>query len=240
MSKLDRQKLLNQIRRELKQNVDPVYRDGARRYFKEKIRNYGVRTPVVRKIANKYYQSVKSITKEELFELAEILLKSSLTEEATIAFSWVYKTKNKFEKQDFKTFEAWVKKYVDNWAKCDDFCTHSVGYLVYSYPELADRLFNWTRSKNRWLKRAAAVTLIYPVVKGKLLKQVFKTAEKLLMDEDDLVQKGYGWMLKVASEVYQKKVFEFVIKHKNRMPRTALRYAIEKMPLSLKTRAMKK
>ena len=59
-----------------------------------------------------------------------------------------------------------------------------------------------------------------------------------MMDEDDLVQKGYGWMLKVAANNWQKDVFDFVVKHKNRMPRTALRYAIEKMPKNMRKIAM--
>ena len=79
-------------------------------------------------------------------------------------------------------------------------------------------------------------------MKGKrkqgFLKDVFWTADKLLMDQDDLVQKGYGWMLKETSNIYQKQVFDFVMKRKHKMPRTALRYAIEKMPQSMRKKAM--
>jgi 3-methyladenine DNA glycosylase AlkD len=62
----------------------------------------------------------------------------------------------------------------------------------------------------------------------------------LLLDADDLVQKGYGWMLKSASQLHQKEIFDYIMKKKDVMPRTALRYAIEKMPLELKEKAMKK
>ena len=58
--------------------------------------------------------------------------------------------------------------------------------------------------------------------------------------KDDLVQKGYGWMLKAASEAHCNEVFDFVMKNKDIMPRTALRYAIEKMPKELKAMAMAK
>ena len=68
----------------------------------------------------------------------------------------------------------------------------------------------------------------------------FEIADKLLVDKDDLVQKGYGWMLKVASQSHQEKVFDYVIKNKKIIPRTALRYAIEKMPEELRTVAMQK
>ncbi|MDD4614505.1 MAG: DNA alkylation repair protein, partial [Caldisericia bacterium] len=61
-----------------------------------------------------------------------------------------------------------------------------------------------------------------------------------LLDTDDMVQKGYGWLLKVASQTHETEVFEYVIKYKSTMPRTALRYAIEKMPPERKQEAMRK
>jgi len=236
---MNQEKLLKQIRKELKKYIDPAYGDGERRFFKEKIKNYGVRMPNRRKAAQKLFGEIKDWDKKSVFEVCEKLLRNGYSEEATVAFSWVYKIRGKYEKKDFKVFEKWVKKYVDNWAKCDDFCTHALGALVYEYPELTKELLKWTESKNRWVKRASAVTLIHPFGKEKkYLKTILKIAEKLLMDEDDMVQKGYGWMLKEASNHNQKEVFEFVMKYKDKMPRTALRYAIEKMPKNLKRQAM--
>jgi 3-methyladenine DNA glycosylase AlkD len=55
-----------------------------------------------------------------------------------------------------------------------------------------------------------------------------------------MVQKGYGWMLKSASKPHENEIFDFVMQNKARMPRTALRYAIEKMPSELKASAMAK
>ena len=62
----------------------------------------------------------------------------------------------------------------------------------------------------------------------------------LLNDADDMVQKGYGWLLKEASRKHQKEVFNYVLTNRTAMPRTALRYAIELMPKELKAEAMKK
>jgi 3-methyladenine DNA glycosylase AlkD len=103
------------------------------------------------------------------------------------------------------------------------------------------------------LRRAAAVSLIIPARKGLFLSDILEISGILLTDRDDLVQKGYGWMLKAASmsETFVKgddqtkrehldAVFQFVVKNKSVMPRTALRYAIEKMPPELKAKAMEK
>jgi 3-methyladenine DNA glycosylase AlkD len=84
------------------------------------------------------------------------------------------------------------------------------------------------------------VSLIVPVRKGMFLDDVFAISNSLLKDKDDLVQKGFGWLLKETSRLHQNEVFEYVMKNKKDMPRTALRYAIEKFPNDLRDAAMKK
>jgi 3-methyladenine DNA glycosylase AlkD len=90
------------------------------------------------------------------------------------------------------------------------------------------------------MKRAAAVSLIIPAKHGQFLPEIIRIADRLLLDKDDMVQKGYGWMLKEASEQHLDEVYQYVLKHRKDMPRTALRYAIEKMPPEMKAEAMKK
>jgi 3-methyladenine DNA glycosylase AlkD len=82
------------------------------------------------------------------------------------------------------------------------------------------------------------VTLILPARKGMFLEDVLEISDILLRDKDDLVQKGYGWMLKEASKSHQEEVFEYIMAKKDEMPRTALRYAIEKMPVEMRKNAM--
>ncbi len=240
-----KQEVINQIRSELKQNIDKKYKIGVTNYFKEPVNFMGVRTPTVRKIAAKYWKEVKDLDKQEIFKLCEQLLKGNqknpFDEEATIAYAWAYNLKDKYTRSDWSIFERWFKTYVTNWGKCDDFCTHVIGRMIACFPELRLKMKPWIKSKNRWLRRAAAISYIYPVRKeGKYLSDIFKVSDQLLLDEDDLVQKGYGWTLKEASNVYQREVFNYVMSKKHIMPRTALRYAIEKMPPSLKKRAMSK
>jgi 3-methyladenine DNA glycosylase AlkD len=106
------------------------------------------------------------------------------------------------------------------------------------YPEFLKSLKKWAKSKNRWVKRASAVSLIVPARRGYFLDDIFEIADILHSDGDDMVQKGYGWMLKAASQSHQQEVFEYMLKRKDTMPRTSLRYAIEKMPAELKARIM--
>jgi 3-methyladenine DNA glycosylase AlkD len=156
-----------------------------------------------------------------------------------VAFEWASRVRKDHVASDFRRFESWLKKYVDNWGQCDHLCGAVLGPLVFQFPDLVARTTKWTKSKNRWLRRAAAVTLIVPVRNKTLLDRVFATADILLLDQDDMVQKGYGWMLKEASNEYPDEVFAYVMKHKAEMPRTALRYAIEKYPPLRRKKAMR-
>ncbi len=233
-------KIIDTVRLELKQNIDEKTQKNSQHFFKEKIQFYGVRVPVVHKISKELFQSIENRTKLEVFKLCEILWQSGKLEESFVACNWSYYMRKQYVPEDIKTFEKWIDNYVNNWASCDTFCNHSVGELLEQYPGQIHYLKNWANSNNRWMRRASAVSLIIPARKGKFLNDIFEIADILLQDKDDLVQKGYGWMLKATSQFYQKEVFNYVIKNRSIMPRTALRYAIEKMPKELRTEAMKK
>jgi len=232
-------RLVTTVRRELRSHVDPAYRQSAQRFFHEPVKILGVRTPRVRKIAAKCYLGFsRKAKKKEIFLISEKLLSSGIQEEQTIALAWAGRQVKRFEPRDFQTFERWAKRYLTNWASCDDFCSRVFGPFLLKYPALALRMKVWARSKNLWVRRISAVGLIVSLRRGRQLPLAFQLADLLLTDREDLVQKGYGWMLKVASNVFQKKIFAFVLARKNRMPRTALRYAIEKLPATLRRRAM--
>jgi len=233
------QNILQEIRRDLKKERDDTYKKGALRFFTESIKLYGVRTPKVRKIAQKHWQKIKNYNKKTILALCEELLKSNYNEEATIAFSFAKKLEKDYTLSDYKIFERWVKKYLTNWAMVDDFTTHAFGALLFKYPTLLAKTFLWTKSKNVWVRRSSAVTLIHFAKKKQWRPEYFLTADALLLDTEDLVQKGYGWMLKEVANHYEDKVFEYVIKNKKRMSRTALRYAVEKMSKEKKLQAMK-
>lgn len=232
--------MIEKVREKLISNIDEETKDSSQRYFKEKINSYGIKIPVINQISKEFFADIKELDKSEIFNLCEQLWQSGNLEESFIACNWSYYMKKSYEKKDFYTFLSWVKNYVNNWASCDTLCNHNIGDLIIMYPELIDELLKITASENRWMRRAAAVSLIVPAKKGMFLDSVFKIADELLFDTDDLVRKGYGWMLKVSSIKHQKEVYDYVIKNKKQMPRTSLRYAIEKMPKEMKAEAMKK
>lgn len=232
--------IIESIRKELKKQSDIKVKKSGERFFKEEIKLYGVKTAVVTKIGKEFYKEIKNSSKKEIFEYCELLWQSGYMEESFIACNWSYYIKKDYSPGDFKIFERWVKKYVTNWAACDTLCNHTIGTFLDKYPEYISELKKWCKSENRWVRRASAVSLIVPARQGKFLREIFEIADLLLTDKDDLVQKGYGWMLKEASKPHLDEVFNYVMNKKSIMPRTSLRYSIEKMPEELKKKAMVK
>jgi len=238
---MNKNMILLSIRKELKKTSSKKTKEGFNRFFKEPIKCHGVKSSDVTRIANFYWKTeIKDLPKTIVFEICEELLKSDYCEEAFIICNWCPKLIASFEKKDIKIFKIWINKYINNWAKCDSFCNHTIGSLILKYPELVKELKVWSKSKNQWMRRASAVSLILPARKGIFLKDIFEISDRLLLDKEDMVQKGYGWMLKEASRLHQKEVFDYVIRNKKNMPRTSLRYAIELMPKNLKKKAMEK
>lgn len=230
--------IIEQVRHELIKHSDATTKESGKRFFKEEVRRYGVKTSIVSKISKEAFKSIEKLSKKEIFELCEELWISGTIEESFIACNWAYAVKKQYTEDDFFLFERWVNKYVTNWASCDTLCNHTIGTFLEMYPLSIGKLKDWTKSQNRWVRRGAAVSLIVPAKNGLFKDDIFEIADSLLLDTDDLVQKGYGWMLKSLCTEYEDNVYQYVLSKRDIMPRTALRYAIEKMPKTMKQEAM--
>lgn len=232
--------VITHIRQELIDLQDLEIRNTSQRFFRDEITCYGIKTATVMAIAKKYWKVVQCRTRKKIFLLCEELYKSGYLEESFIVSNWTNSLAGHYEREDLPVFRNWIDSYITNWASCDGFCNHTMGNFMDQYPDCIRELKCWTKSPNRWMRRAAAVSLIIPAKHGKFLKESLEIADLLLTDSDDMVQKGYGWLLKEASRKHRTEVYDFVIRNKRSMPRTALRYAIELLPKEMKTKAMSK
>lgn len=230
--------VIGKIRNELRELGNRQVIFSQQRFFKEPIKSYGVKLPLATAVGRKFTEEMKKFPKSEVITCCDLLWESGYFEESIIACNLMYSIRKQFEPGDFLVTERWLREYVTNWASCDTLCNHTVGALIEMFPLYLEKLKDFAQSENRWVRRAAAVSLIIPARNGKFVKEIFEITDRLLGDTDDLVQKGYGWLLKAASKVHQDQVFDYVMKNKSCMPRTALRYAIEKMPKELKEAAM--
>ncbi len=235
---MDEEQLACRINVDLRLMGNEAKRISNQRFFKEEIKSHGINAAKIRTYAEGIKKEVSNKSKNDLFKTCELLWRNGFLEEVSVACSLIESRAEEFKKEDIRLFQRWIDSYVTNWASCDTFCNHSVGKLVEKFPCNVEVLKEWASSPNRWLRRGAAVTLIIPARRGKFLVDALDIAQRLLLDTDNMVQKGYGWLLKAASESHQLEVLGFMMSNKDIMPRTALRYGIEKMPEDLRKMVM--
>jgi 3-methyladenine DNA glycosylase AlkD len=206
-------------------------REGQSRYFKEQVTFLGCSLPQCNKIAGEWAKKLraKGLVYDDVLLIAEDLLKADTFEEGAVGLELVSHYKKDFRESDFKIFESWLRKYVTNWAHDDTIAPHVIGELLEKYPDLTERIFEWTNSDNRWMRRASAVTYVLHARRGKFHEAIFRTADALLGDEDEMVQKGVGWMLKCASQADESTVVSYLMKNRGKTSRLVLRYATEKV-----------
>lgn len=124
-------------------------------------------------------------------------------------------------------YDLYLRRHdrIDNWDLVDVCAIHVIGGYLFDKPRKV--LYKLARSKNMWERRTAIVSTAYFIRKGDL-DDTFKISEILLKDNEDLVHKATGWMLRFAGDKDRARLLTFLDKHAATMPRTALRYAIEK------------
>lgn len=199
-----------------------------------------LKTGDIRKLSSKLFRMVKDKSKENVFALCQGLLDQNSWPLKVVAFDFAHRMKKQYDQNTFSLFQSWLENYVRGWGDCDDFCTHAFGELICQNTALVKDIIPWTQREEFWMRRAAAVVLI-PSIRDDKYKGTnpLQIADLLLTDAHDLVQKGYGWMLKALSEKEPQAVRDYLIKHKDVMPRVAFRYALEKMDPETKQALMK-
>jgi len=125
-------------------------------------------------------------------------------------------------------FDLYIKRHdrINNWDLVDLGALYMIGSYLFDKPR--DILYKLARSKNIWERRTAIVGTAYFIRKGDVT-DTFKIAEMLVNDKEDLVHKATGWMLRFAGEKDRQKLLGFLDRHAATMPRTLLRYSIERL-----------
>lgn len=183
----------------------------------------------IRKLSARLYKKIDDKAIDNVFALCEELLEQHTWALGVIAFDWAYRVREQYNENTYNVFYRWLKKYVRGWGDCDDFCTHAFGELLRKEKALFEKVLEWTKDEDFWVRRASAVILIPSILRNDYEGiEPYKISDSLMKDEHDLVQKGYGWMLKSLSQVDMDSVKEYLIANHLQMPRTAYRYALEK------------
>lgn len=213
------------IKKEIKLLSDPERAKNLSWFFKTGKGEYGegdkfigLTMPQIRQLAKKY----------KLLSISEIeeLVCSGIHEERMLALI-IMTLRYPQEKDKFYKLYIKNRKHINNWDLIDVTCPRIVGDYLFDKPR--DMLFEFAKSKNLWEKRISIIATAYFIQKNDF-SDTFKIAEILLKDKHDLIHKAVGWMLREVGKRNKKAEEKFLQKHCKNMPRTMLRYAIEKFP----------
>ena len=227
-----------QVRRALKQGGSTEHATGVQWFFKEEIKSHGWYTAALRRaVRNCRREILREHDFDFLVQVADDLFSGSVLEEKIAAVSLIEKLDGKCGDREFKLFEAWLGR-ISSWADHDGLVHCLISPMIASDPSRAKNVFRWAKSPNRWHRRAACVALIRGARAKMLFSEIVKLSDSLLADQDDMVQKGLGWLLRETAKFDAKRTVPYLMKIRDRAPRLVLRTACETLPVQTRKRIL--
>ncbi|NMD11345.1 MAG: DNA alkylation repair protein [Acidobacteria bacterium] len=231
----------------LKACADPKRAEGQRRYFKEQVEFLGLTTPKMKEIEADVWQKVRGTWNfPEGVAFAEAMLREPYHEIRGLGLLILLRFRQEFPASFPDRVRGWLQTdRLDNWALVGVFCPDALGPILEKDPKFVAQIKTWAGDPNRWVKRASAVSFIKLARRGIHLDAIYDIAVRLFPVQDDLIHKATGWLLREAGKADAPRLRAFLLKHGPAIPRTSLRYAIERFSeterksLLAKTKAVK-
>jgi len=227
-----------QIRRALKTGGSAEHAAGVQWFFKDKVQSRGWYTSDLRRAAVRFRQELKKERGLDfLVEVADHLFSGTVLEEKVAAVFLLEKLGADFSDREFDLFESWLDR-ISSWADHDGLVHYLIAPMVAAKPARAKTVFRWAKSPNRWQRRAACVALIRGARAKMFFPEITKLSNSLLSDEDDMVQKGLGWLLRETAKYDAKRTVPYLMKIRGRAPRLVLRTACDTLPVGVRKRIL--
>jgi 3-methyladenine DNA glycosylase AlkD len=213
----------------------------AARYFRgdHGLRFYNVGTKNMRALARAIFVANRAEwTVDDAMRLADALMRDPFLETKAIGIEVVARYRHAFAPRLLPAWKRWLADDRSaNWATTDSICGMLIGPLLADHPRLILLMPRWATHRNMWVRRASAVALIPPMRRGHALDVAYDVAQALHADREDLIQKAVGWMLREAGKQDPVRLERYLRSKGAAIPRTTLRYAIERFP-AVKRRAL--
>jgi len=226
------------IRRVLKDGGSAPHAEGVQHFFKEEIQSRGWYTGELRKVATRFR---RAIVKERglpfLVQVADRLFRGGVLEEKVFAVLLLEKLVAQCADPEFRLFECWIAR-ISSWADHDALAHSLLGPMLMARPSRTKRAFSWAKSANRWHRRAACVAFIQGTRQKLFFPEILRLSNSLLEDEDDMVQKGLGWLLRETAKADPKRTIRYLMKIRGHAPRLVLRTACETLPPATRKRIL--
>ena len=230
--------IADHIRRVLKDGGSAPHSEEVQHFFKEQIQSRGWYTAELRKFAVRFRRSiVRERGMDFLVQVADQLFSGQVLEEKVMAVFLLEKQTGDFGDRDFELFASWIDR-VTSWADHDALAHYLLSPMVAAKPARCREVFRWAESPNRWRRRAACVALIRGAREQKFRAQIVRLSNQLLHDEDDMVQKGLGWLLREEAKADPKAAVPYLMKIRDKAPRLILRTACETLPADARRKVL--
>jgi 3-methyladenine DNA glycosylase AlkD len=228
------------IRTVLKNGGSTKHANEVQWFFKEEVKSHGWYTGALRKAAARCRRAMeKDRGLDFVVQVADKLFAGEILEEKICAVFLLENQTHLLSDKEFRLFASWLDR-VSSWADHDALAHDLLAPMVKAKPVRCREVFRWAKSKNRWRRRAACVALIRGVREKKFFPEVTRLSEMLLSDQDDMVQKGLGWLLRETAKFDAKRTVPYLMKIRGRAPRLVLRTACETLTAAERHRVLGK
>jgi 3-methyladenine DNA glycosylase AlkD len=231
-------KVAEEIRRALKDGGSPEHAAGVQWFFKDEIKSHGWYTAALRRAVRRCR---KDILREHDFNfltvIADELFTGSVLEEKIAGVFLLEGLTDHCGDREFRLFESWLPR-ISSWADHDGLVHSLISPMVAAKPAHCKSVFRWAKSSNRWHRRAACVALIRGARAKQFFPEITKLADSLLNDEDDMVQKGLGWLLRETAKADARRTVPYLMQIRSLAPRRVLRTACETLPPATRRRVL--
>jgi 3-methyladenine DNA glycosylase AlkD len=232
--------IATEIRHLLRDGGSSQHAEGVQWFFKDEIRSHGWYTAKLRGVAVRFRRRIREeLGLDFLVQVADKLFAGRVLEEKVFAVFLLEKQTEEFGDAEFRLFESWLPR-ISSWADHDGLVHYLIAPMIAAKPNRAARVFRWAKSRNRWHRRAACVALIQGTRKKMFFPEIKRLSDLLLSDEDDMVQKGLGWLLRETAKADAKRTAPYLMSIRDRTPRLVLRTACETLPADTKTTILAK
>jgi 3-methyladenine DNA glycosylase AlkD len=226
------------IRRVLKDGGSAPHAEEVQWFFKEEIKSRGWYTSELRKVAVRFRRTlVRERGTDFLLSVANKLFSGTILEEKVFAVLLLEKLAKNFGDREFRLFETWIGR-LTNWADHDALVHCLIAPMIAAQPARTKSVFRWAKSANRWHRRAACVALIRGSRQKMFFPEIKRVSALLLSDQDGIVQKGFGWLLRETAKADPEQTVPYLIGMQSKAPRLVLRTACETLPLATRKRIL--
>jgi 3-methyladenine DNA glycosylase AlkD len=220
----------------LKAHGSAEHAAGVQWFFKEQVRSHGWYTAPLREYARVLHRELQT-DRHRLVALADALFGREVLEEKVLAVLLLQRSLKQLGAADFRRFEAWLSR-VASWADHDALTMYLIGPMMSAKPARAARVRRWAVSRRRWHRRAAAVSLIDGVRRGRFAVEATHVTHVLKGDTDDMVQKGLGWLLREWGKVRPLETVPLLMAIRAETSRLVLRTACERLAPAQRQRVL--